>query len=193
MAVVEKHGDRPAHREADHDDGPVHAEDGEESGGVVGAVLQREGGAGPQAPAVTPVIEGHHPVAAGQFAVEGEEVQVGADRPAVQKEDGRGGGAAHWPYLPVVPAGGRRRPGVPDEDLPAARQRDHLTRRQRRRERGVDRRHTEGPGQAAETAGLVAQRRAGGHGQGGGGGAGHRPTGGEHLDGPADGHAAAPR
>jgi hypothetical protein len=157
VPVVEQHGDRAAHRVA-HDDGPLEPELVEQGGGVVGAVLEGEGRAGPQAAAVTPVVEGDDAVAAGQLGEDGEEVDVGAGRPPVEEQDGR--------------AVDRRRAGVADEGFAAAREEDDATRRQGRRDRSAGLGGAEGAGEAAQAATLVPQGGIGGHGGGGHGRAG---------------------
>ena len=111
----------------------------------------------------------------GQVVIEGKEIEIGADRPAVQQQDGR---------CRLISGA-----GIPYEDLAPAGKGDDATGWERRwdgRARGSD---PHGAGHSAQAAGLVAQRRVGGHGGRSHGGAGRRTSGGENFDGAADGQA----
>ena len=117
-------GDRSTHRVAERDGAAaVEAEHAQQCGGVVGAVLEREGLTRTHAAPVSAVVEGHHTVVGGERRVGGEEVEVCADGPAVQQQHD----------------GGIRAPrdgaGVAYENLAALRQEHHAPGRQRRRHR----------------------------------------------------------
>jgi len=123
MPSPHEQADGAAHGVAHHDGG-TGAEVFEQGRGVIRGRLQAEVLLTADAPPVTPHVHGQHRAVTGQGGVEGEPVEVGAQRPAMQQEDGRRPGASCRGYLA-------------NQHLASLGHVDQAARRERRRQGGL--------------------------------------------------------
>jgi hypothetical protein len=90
MALREQHADRPTHR-VTNGDHRCNAEVLHECRGIIGRVDQLELVLTADSATMATVIDGDERVVLGERLVGGEELQIGAGRPAVQQQQGRRG------------------------------------------------------------------------------------------------------